>query len=100
MVGAGLVTVTVEVIAPGDGRTYHKSGPPSGTVTLQVGAFGDEENANKAKELLEAKRFKPVLESSVNGLTRVLLPGVPTRDVKLLRLTLADLGFSEVLVRH
>ena len=61
MVGSGLAPVTVEVIAPGDGKTYHKTGPPSGTVSIQIGAFSDEKNAHQVKEVLETNLLKPVL---------------------------------------
>jgi rare lipoprotein A len=100
MVGVGLETVTVEVVEFGDGRTYHKSGPPSDTVTIQIGAYGDEENAHRVLLLLESHRLAPVLEKSAGGLTRVILPDVYTGDLKLTRLKLADLGLTDVLVRR
>ena len=100
MVGRGLAPVTVEVIAPGDGKTYHRSGPPSGTVSIQIGVFGDEKNARKVKEMLESSRLKPVLEAAGGGLTRVVLPGISTSDLELTRLTLASLGFTDVLIRR
>ncbi len=100
MVGSGLAPVTVEVIAPGDGKTYHKTGPPSGTVSIQIGAFSDEKNAHQVKEVLETNLLKPVLETAGGGLTRVILPGIPTGDIELTRLTLANLGFTNVLIRR
>ena len=100
MVGSGLAPVTVEVIAPGDGKTYHKTGPPSGTVSIQIGAFGDEKNAHQVKEVLATNLLKPVLETAGGGLTRVILPGISTGDIELTRLTLANLGFTNVLIRR
>ncbi len=100
MVGSGLVSVTVDVIAAGDGKTYHKTGPPSGTVSIQVGAFGDEKNARRVKEVLESNRLLPVLETAGGGLTRVILPGIFAGDLELMRLKLAGLGFTDVLIRR
>ena len=99
IVGLGVEEVTVEVIELGDGKTYHRSGPPSHTVTIQIGAFGDAENARRVLLLLESHRLKPVLEQSDTGLTRVLLPDIQTGDLKLTRLKLAGLGMTDVLVR-
>jgi rare lipoprotein A len=100
MVGMGLAQVTVEVIVPGDGKTYHRTGPPSGTVSIQIGAFGDEKNALKVKAILESSWLSPVLETAGGGITRVILPDIPTGNVELTRLTLASLGFTDVLIRR
>jgi rare lipoprotein A len=99
MVGTGLAAVTVEVVELGDGRTHHKSGPPSETVTIQVGAYSDQNNADDAVRKLEAVRLKPVLEATGTGFQRVVLQEIPKDDLDLTRLKLADLGFTEVLVR-
>jgi peptidoglycan lytic transglycosylase len=99
MVGSGLAPVTVEIVARGNGKTYHKTGPPSGTVSIQIGAFGDKENAIQVKEMLEANWLKPVLETA-GRFTRVILPSIPTGNAELTRLRLAQLGFTDVLVRR
>jgi len=100
MVGTGLAFVTVKVVELGNGRTYHKTGPPSRTVAIQVGAFNDENNANDAIRLLESNRLKPVVETNTGGLKRVLIPGIMEDDLKLTRLKLEVLGFTDVLVRR
>jgi hypothetical protein len=100
MVGTGLATVTVEVVEFGDGRTYHNSGPPSETVTVQVGAFSDRNNADLAIRKLKTLMFEPSIEETGTGLQRVLLPEIPKDDLELIRLKLADLGFADVLIRH
>ncbi len=100
MVGMGLAKVTVEVVDLGDGKTYHKTGPPSDRVILQIGAFRDEANAAKTVRLLESARLKPVIENGAGGFTKVLLPGVLAGDVKLILLKLDGLGFTDVLIRH
>jgi rare lipoprotein A len=100
MVGTGLAPVTVEVIELGDGSTYHKTGPPSETVSIQVGAFSDGDNAHEAIRLLESCRLNPVTETNETGLIRVILPGILKTDLKLIRLKLADLGLTDLLVRR
>jgi hypothetical protein len=73
---------------------------PSGTVSIQVGAFGDEKNARRVKEVLESNRLIPVLETAAGGITRVILPGIFAGDLELTRLKLAGLGFTDVLIRR
>lgn len=100
MVGKGLAQVKLQVVELGDGRTYHKAGPPSETVAIQVGAFGDKNNATKAVRVLESSRLAPVLETSGGGLARVILPEIHAHELELMRLILADLGFKDVFVRR
>ncbi len=100
MVGSGVASVTVQVVELGDGRTYHNAKPPSDTVSVQIGAFGEENNARQAIRMLELNRLNAVMETDRNGLTRVILPGVSTSDLKLTRLILADLGFGDIFVRR
>jgi len=100
MVGSGLASVTVEVLELGNGKTYHHTGPPSKTVTIQVGAFSEEGNAHEAIRRLESIRLKPALEHSGTGMKRVILPGIREDDLTLTRLKLADLGFTDLLIRR
>lgn len=99
MVGSGLAPVTVEIVRRGDGKTYHKTGPPAGTVSIQIGSFGDEKNAIRVKEFMEANWLKPVLEPA-GRFTRVVLPSIPTGNAELTLMRLAQLGFRDVLIRR
>ena len=100
MVGSGLSQVTVEVVALGDGKTFHNSGPPKGPVAIQVGAFGKRENADEAMRVLEADGLEPKLESGGTVIFRVIVPEVSVGDVELMKLRLAGLGYPGVFIRH
>jgi rare lipoprotein A len=100
MVGSGLAGVSVEVVALGDGKTFHNSGPPRGRVSIQVGAFSSRENADEARRILEADGLASEMESGARGIIRVVVSDVPVGDLELMKLRLAGLGFPGVFVRR
>ncbi len=100
MVGNGLAGVSVEVVALGDGKTFHMTGPPKGKVSIQIGAFQERENADQARRTLEAVGLMPRVDSGTDGIIRLILPDVSTGDFELMKLRLAGLGFSGVFIRR
>ena len=99
MVGSGLAEVSVEVLTRGDGKTYHKTGPPSSTVDIQVGAFGNGENAERTGAHLEKHGFTMELETLQSGITRVVVVGVSVANVVPVTLRLDKLGYPDILIR-
>ena len=99
MVGSGIVPVTVRIVALGDGKTYHKTGPPTRRVIIQAGAFRDEENVARSRELLGAAGIDVEIENGPEGTKRIILPNVPAGNIELIKLRLAELGFPGAFVR-
>jgi rare lipoprotein A len=99
MVGSGLADVSVEIVKPGDGKTYHRSGPPTSTIDIQIGAFGNSDNAVQAKTILEENGFDVHLEVLPSGITRVIIAGVFIEDLVSAKIQLGSIGYSDVLIR-
>jgi len=74
---------------------------PSGTEVyrLQVGAFSGGENVTNAIKRVQAAGFTATQESAGNVI-RVLVPGVPARNVFAAVQHLASVGFGQVWVRN
>jgi rare lipoprotein A len=71
--GAGVVRVRLEVVRPGDGM------PDAPCWEVQVGAFAQRANADRAKANLERKGFSVRFAPAGGGLTRVRASGVGDR---------------------
>jgi rare lipoprotein A len=99
MVGSGLADVSVEIVKPGDGKTYHRSGPPTSTIDIQIGAFSNSDNAIQTEKLLEENGFDVQLEVLPSGITRVIVMGVFIEDLDPVRIRLGSIGFPDVLIR-
>jgi hypothetical protein len=65
---------------------------------IQVGAFGLAQNAQRAFERLSDALMNPAFENYLN-LTRVIVRGIPARDVWQHIDRLQRIGFSEVILR-
>jgi rare lipoprotein A len=73
-IGPGVVKVRLEVVREGDGML---SAP---CWEVQVGAFAKVENAERARQNLEAKGYSVRFAPAGGGLTRVRATGVGNRD--------------------
>ena len=100
MVADGVAWVVVDVVVEGDGATYHRDGYSTDYVTIQVGAFGELDNAERLRDELSRADFVTDLEPARDGITRVVLRGVPREDVLLVKARLQNLGHFQVLVRR
>ena len=100
MVGAGVAPVSVEVLLMGDGRTYHKSSPPSHTVKIQVGAFQVSDNAEKAIQALSVYGLDAEVEQHDGGVARVYVTDVPYLDLELTKTLLKHVGYPGAFVRR
>lgn len=99
MLAGGVARVSVEVVEEGDGGTYHRDGYRRESVLIQVGAFGEIENARRLKQELEEEGFEPGFEPTGGTITRVVIPNVPREDVLLTKARLRALGHFDVIVR-
>lgn len=102
MVAHGIVPVAVEVVLPGDGKTYHHDPPDyseSNRFKIQIGAYIEVANAEAASNILKNHGLSPEFEKSENGVTRVVVNNVLPIDMQLTRTILDLAGFKTVLVR-
>lgn len=90
MSGTGVAPVRVEVVH------YEE---PSPYRTLQIGAFGDLDNAEQLVIELARADIDPEIESTDSGVHRVVIAGVHTDNLEDTRARLAALGYPDVLVR-
>jgi rare lipoprotein A len=90
MVGRGVARVTVEVVDFAATRALF---------AIQVGAFGLEKNAEKARELIEEAGFLATVEKTAVGVSRVIARGLAEKDLPEAQRKLEALGFARVLVR-
>jgi rare lipoprotein A len=91
MVGRGVARVSVEVVDFAAARPLF---------AVQVGSFGLEKNAEKARQLLEQAGFVATMEKTSVGVTRVLARGLAEKDLPGAQKRLEELGFARVLVRQ
>jgi rare lipoprotein A len=91
MVGRGVARVLVEVV---------DFAPSRPVFAIQVGSFGIEANAEKARRALEKAGFAATIEKTAAGITRVLARGIAQKDLAGAQARLAELGFGPVLVRE
>jgi len=66
---------------------------------IQVGAFGQEQNAEKVEALLGGNGFTVTTEKSPLGVTRVFVRALQAQDLPDAQKKLVKLGFSSYLVR-
>jgi rare lipoprotein A len=108
-VGDGVVPVTLRVVTwgtnqrvraadAGDAVAASSSAPPLWTV--QAGAFGNEENAQRLCDRL-AKRYAKAWIENYEGLKRVKFGPYKSRsDADAARDSLGDLGLAGIVVPH
>ncbi|HTP59525.1 MAG TPA: septal ring lytic transglycosylase RlpA family protein [Spirochaetia bacterium] len=66
---------------------------------IQVGAFGQEQNAEKTAAFLESSGFTVTTEKSPLGITRVFVRALQAQDLLETQKKLVKLGFTSYLVR-
>ena len=88
MVNQGVARVSVEIIEYVT-EVYH----------VQVGAFGLETNAARARKILEEAGFVVATERTSFGVTRVLASGFVQKDLPEAQKRLEALGFTDLLVK-
>ena len=90
MVGIGVAHVSLEIIGFAADKDLY---------AIQVGAYGLEKNAEKARAALEAAGFFTTIEKTALGIARVLVRGVAAKDLSDARKRLEALGFAQYLVK-
>lgn len=95
MVGAGVADVSLEILS----REIPQYSGPSGTVTVQVGAFKNRENAEKTKEYLKRRGLLPDIQQSEGGIFRIVFNAVPEPDLEGMLNKLKHLGYPNPLVK-
>ena len=90
MVGIGVAHVSLEIV----GFAADKD-----LFAIQVGAYGLEKNAEKARAALEAAGFLTTIEKTVLGISRVLVRGIALKVLPETRKRLESLGFSQYLLK-
>lgn len=66
---------------------------------IQLGSFSNEENANRLVIRLRNDGFNPAFEKT-GTLTRVVIAGIPDRDLAATRTRLDSAGYGQYLVRQ
>jgi rare lipoprotein A len=90
MVGRGVARVSLEVVDFSASRALF---------AIQVGAYGLESNAEKARRTIEEAGFLATLEKAGLGITRVLARGFTEKDLPEAQEKLESLGFARILVK-
>jgi rare lipoprotein A len=90
MLSSGVARVSLEIISFATDKELF---------AIQIGAYGLEKNAQRARETLEAAGFPVTLERSTLGVVRVLIRGVATTDLPVVRQRLETAGFTQYLVK-
>jgi rare lipoprotein A len=90
MVGRGIARVSLEIVDFAASRALF---------AIQVGAFGLQRNAEKARRAVEEAGFLATLETTGIGITRVLARGLVEKDLPDAQKKLQSLGFARILVR-
>jgi rare lipoprotein A len=90
MLGTGVARVSLDIVGFATEREMY---------AIQVGAYGMEKNAEKARQLLESAGFVVTIEVTELNIARVLVRGIPAPSLLDTRKTLEGLGFSQYLVK-
>ncbi len=90
MVGIGVARVTLDIIGFETDKALY---------AIQVGAYGLEPNAEKARAALEAAGFVVTLEKTTLGIVRVSVRGIAAQDLPTMRKKVERLGFAQYLVK-
>ena len=89
-VGQGVARVSLQIVGFAANRELY---------AIQVGAYGLETNAEKARAALEAEGFVVTIEKSALGIARVSARAIAAQDLSASRKRLEALGFSTYLVK-
>ncbi len=90
MIGTGIAPVSLDIVGFATEKDMY---------AIQVGAYGMEKNAEKARLLLESAGFVVTIEVTGLNIARVLVRGIPSPSLPDTRKTLEGLGFSQYLVK-
>lgn len=90
MLSSGVARVSLEIVAfSGDKDIY----------AIQVGAYGLEVNAEKARLALEAAGFVVTIEKTGLNVARVMIRGIPAASLSDTQRKIEGLGYMQYLVR-
>lgn len=90
MSGSGVAPVRLDVLHFQTESPYR---------VLQIGAFGDRDNAEQLHLELSNAGLEPEIRATDTGIYRLLIPKVHIDQLEDIRATLAQLGYPDVLVR-
>jgi rare lipoprotein A len=91
MVGEGVARVVLEIVDFVTDKALY---------AVQVGAYGLEKNADKARGVLADAGFVASTEKTALGITRVFVRGISEKELADVEKRLEGLGFSKRLVRR
>jgi rare lipoprotein A len=90
MLGQGVARVSLTIVSfATDAELY----------AIQVGAFANEANAEKARAALEGAGFVVTVDKTVLGISRVSIRGITASDLPDVQKRVAALGFGSYFVR-
>lgn len=90
MVGIGVARVTLDIVGFETDKTLY---------AIQVGAYGLEPNAEKARGVLETAGFVVTMEKTALSIVRVSVRGIAAQDLADMRKKVEGLGFAQYLVK-
>ncbi|MGA2639323.1 MAG: septal ring lytic transglycosylase RlpA family protein [Spirochaetia bacterium] len=90
MLGQGVARVSLDIVAFATDKDVY---------AIQVGAFGMDKNAEKARLALEAAGFVVTIEKTGLSVARVLVRGIPATSLSDTRRKLEDLGFAQYFLK-
>jgi rare lipoprotein A len=91
MVGQGVARVSLTIVSFETAAELY---------AIQVGAFGVEANAQKARDTLETAGYVVSLEKTALGFTRVAVRAIAAKDLEATERRIAELGYASYLVRR
>jgi rare lipoprotein A len=90
MVGTGVAKVSLTILAFATSVELF---------AIQVGAYGVEANADKARKILEDAGFVVSVERTALGISRVSVRGITSKDLPDKQKKVTELGFANYLVK-
>ncbi len=103
MLGSGVIPVRIEIVEKTEGEDKIISDEPvagAKSYRIQVGAFREEANAERAKRLITAKDLHVAVEITETGFHRVYVDKVPKNTLQQTEKILYDLGFHDFIVKE
>jgi len=109
MLDSGVIPVRIEIVEKTEGEDKIISDEPvkpvepvagSTSYRIQVGAFREEANTERAKRLITAKDLNVAVEITETGFHRVYVDKVPKNRLQQTEKILHDLGFHDFIVKE
>ena len=91
MTGKGVVPVRLEIV---------EGSAPETRYTIQLGAYSKIDNAQRLMKRLKEGGITAVMESTENGITRVIIRNITEKTLHSTQDRLKRLGFKDFLIRH